>query len=131
MAAAKKFDAPKDAPPRDGTFDPSHASFERGASKLDVVDCLIERRRFRADREFGTISGIQIYSDSSPVTGEELQGMLMDVCYKDGRGRRVTLPGSTLCYGQFGAIAKNVAVLLAICLVCVVRSSRTCDGFCR
>ena len=118
MAAAKKYDHPTSAP-RDGADDPARTSFERHAAKLDIVDCLLERRAFHADRIFDCVDCIQVYTDASPVTGEELQGMLMDIHYNDGRpGRRATLPGATLFYGQFGAIAKTIAVLWAAFLIC-------------
>jgi len=118
MAAAKTYDAPS-APAREGEEDPHRVTFDRAAAKLDIVDLLLERRAFRADREFDCVKCIQIYSDSSPVTGEELQGMLMDVHYNDGRpGRRATFPGSSLWYGQFGAIPKAVAVLWGCFLLC-------------
>ena len=89
----------------------------RNAGKLDMVDCLLERRAFRADRQFDTVSSIHLLSDASPVTGEELQGMLMDVVYRDGRGRRATFPGASLYYTQLGAVAKTVTRLWAVFVV--------------
>ena len=113
----EKYDNPS-AEPRSGIYDPDGATFQRAASKLDMVDMLVERRTWRADRIFDRVAAIHLFSDSSPVTGEELQGMVMDAVYKDGSTRRRTLPGSSLCYGNFGSIAKTVALLWACFLIC-------------
>ena len=89
----------------------------RAAARLDAVDFLLERRRWEADREFDLVSSVTLYSDGSPVTGEELQGMVMDVCKRDGNHRRVTLPGATLFYGNMSAMSKGVTLLWACYLM--------------
>ena len=116
MAASRRYDAPDD-PSRDASHDPHWVTLDRASAKLDIMDLLLERRAFRADRKFDTISSIHLYSDASPVTGEELQGMLMDVCYKSGQGRRLTLPGASLAYGLTGAVSKSIALLWSIYLL--------------
>ena len=120
MGAASRFDADDGSrvPPREGKHDPSRKTLDRNAAKLDVVDCLLERRALRADRQFDTARSIHLYTDGSPVTGEELQGMIMDVVYRSGEGRRATLPGASLFYGAMDAISKSVAMLWAIFLIC-------------
>ena len=95
MAAAHRFDHPG-APERDPTQDPSRSTFERAAARVDHVDMLLERRQFHADRVADAISGIDICTDRSPVTGEELQGMIMETVTKDRTYSRTTLPGATL-----------------------------------
>ena len=82
-----------------------------------MVDCLIERRTFHADRLADSIASIVLYTDSSPVTGEELQGMCMDVTCKDNTYRRSVLPGASIGYGLCNAIQKAVPLLWALFLV--------------
>ena len=62
-------------------------------------------------RQVGLVRSIHLYSDSSPVTGEEFQGMLIDVCEHDGDHRRVTLPGASLFYGTFSVVQKSATLL--------------------
>jgi hypothetical protein len=97
--------------------DPSRSNLDRGASRLDLVDMLLLRRRFAADRSIDRVQSIHLYSDASPVTGEELQGMIMDVFYRGGEHERIVLPGVTLAYGSFNAIVKATAILWAAWLI--------------
>ena len=92
-------------------------TLDRAQSRLDLVDALILRRRWNADRIFDRVESIHVYSDSSPVTGEELQGMLMDVFYVDGEHQRAIVPGCTLAYGCFNAVSKAMALVWAAWLV--------------
>jgi hypothetical protein len=85
---------------------------------VDVVDMLLDRRRFLADRIHDRIEAINLYSDGSPNTGLEFQGMIMEVFYKDGTARRIILPGSTLAYGLADAVSKGLALLWSLWLVC-------------
>ena len=82
-----------------------------------MVDMLIERRRWHADRLRGNVESVHLYSDSSPVTGEELQGMVCDVMRYVGKPRRLVLPGASLFYGNYSAISKGVTLLWACFLV--------------
>ena len=78
---------------------------------------LLERRQFHADRIADRISGLYLYTDGSPVTGEELQGMICDIVYKDRTNRRTALPGASLAYGLTSATMNSVALLWAIFLI--------------
>ena len=111
MNVAHKFDHGDSAPPRDSRHDKSRTQFDRAQSVLDCVDMLMDRRALRADRIFDRLSSINLCSDSSPVTGEELQGMVADTIYKDRSTRRSILPGCSLAYGQFNAVAKCMALV--------------------
>ena len=84
---------------------------------LDIVDMAVDRRQHRADRIFDRSPSIHVYTDSSPVTGEELQGMVADYVYKDGPTRRSTLPGASLAYGAFNAVAKCLCLVWACFLI--------------
>ena len=79
--------------------------------KCDVLDMLLLRRFFAACYEFDTLFSVNIWSDSSPASGEELQGILIDVLLVDGTSERIVLPGSTLPYGLVDAVSKSIAVL--------------------
>jgi len=82
--------------------------------RVDAVDALLFRRRFRADFKFDNIDTIALYTDSSPVSSSELQGMVCDIKRKDGDHERVVLPGSTLCYGMTDSVSKTIALLWSI-----------------
>ena len=99
MGAGAAFDRPTDAR-RDPDTGPRATSFERAALKLDIVECLLERRAWAADRATDNVVAVSLYSDSSPVTGGELQGMVMDIIRRIGETRRVVLPGASLFYGN-------------------------------
>ena len=115
-AAAYEFEdvEPED---RDSSKDPATHTLQNALSKLDIVDCLLLRREFTADCIHDRIWTISLYSDSSPVSGDETQGMIMDVLYKDRSTKRLTLPGTTLAYGMFDAVNKTVGLMHAMWLV--------------
>jgi hypothetical protein len=64
---------------RNTSRDPCRSTLDRARAKLDVVACLLDRREFQGLMHDGSIVGICLFSDSSPVTGTELQGMVMDI----------------------------------------------------
>ena len=117
MAASVRFDEGSGTPPRSSFFDPSTTSFWRAQRRLDILDMLLERRRFAAARLLDLIVYIGLFSDSSPVTGEELQGMVMDIIYTDESHRRLVLPGATLAYNCTSAVFKSIALLWSCWLV--------------
>ena len=97
--------------------DPSRFSLDDAFSRLDMVDCLLHRREFHADYVHDTLVAINAFSDSSPNSGEELQGMVIDISRKGDKRSRVTLPGSTLHYNRFDAVSKAIALLHALWLL--------------
>ena len=109
----------EDVGPRgDRHLDPSRTSLQRALARSDVVSMNITRRMFMQWRLAGVVKAINVYCDASPVTGAELQGMIIDVVFNDDREmERITLPGSTLAYGFTGTMSKGVALLWAIWLV--------------
>ena len=102
---------------RDSSNDPSRHALQLAASRMDLVDCLLHRREFQADYEHDTLFAINAFSDGSPSSGEELQGMVIDVFRRDRDPERITLPGSTLPYSRFDAVSKSIALLHAFWLV--------------
>jgi len=118
MAAAHDFDAKsEDEGTRDAVNDPGKSTLRRAYAKLDVTGILIQRRQMKADRLADRVMAVNIFSDASPVTGEELQGMIMEVIYTSKEVRRDILPGSTLHYGNYDAVSKGVCLLFALWLV--------------
>jgi len=112
------WEGEEDAPERDRRDDPSRGVVDRAKVKVDVAAMLIERRIFAKEMAEDSILAINCFSDSSPVVGSELQGMLVDFYHKDDTVRRATLPGQTLHYGHFDSINKIAAFLWAVWLIC-------------
>ena len=97
--------------------DPSRSTRQRARQRLDCVAMLIDRSQFEEWRARDMVRNINVYSDGSPVIGEELQGMLIDVHLRTGAMVRKTLPGSQLSYGFAGVTAKGLALLWGMMLL--------------
>ena len=95
--------------------DPSKDTLDRSRARIDVVSMLLQRRVFHDARQKGAILAIHVYSDASPILGEELQGMVLDICWKSGAVSRTILPGSCIRYGLGSATMKGIYWLC--CLV--------------
>ena len=117
LGAAQHYDNPDAEEPRDGGNDPKRSKLEDTQRRLDVIDLLLMRRKLHADAATDNTLAINLYSDASPVAGEEIQGMLCDIHRKNGDNERVELPGCNLSYGLFDAISKSVCLLHAFWLV--------------
>ena len=113
LLAAKRYDADisdsDEEVTRDSSKDPSRSNLDRAKARMDRVGMNIERRLFHAEMARDEVLAINAYSDSSPVTGAELQGMVIDICKYGGGKRRVRLPGASLFYGATDAASKAVA----------------------
>jgi len=77
----------------------------------------LERREFQDWKRQDAIRSIHLYSDASPVTGVELQVMIIDITLKDGTIVRRTLPGSQSSHGMCGVSSKTVPFLWAMFLI--------------
>jgi len=118
MGAAFKYDNPDcEEEERDSSKDPGRSTLDDAFTKLDIVDLLLLRRRLHADASVDAILAINVYSDSSPVSGEEIQGMLIDITRRNGDNERITLPGGTLSYGLFDSVSKSICLLHAFWLL--------------
>ena len=102
---------------RDATFDPRRSSLERSMAKVDILDMLLLRRLFHALCQFDLLFSVNIWSDSSPNSGEELQGMVMDIMLVDGTHERIALPAASLVYGMFDSVSKTMAIVHAIWMI--------------
>ena len=99
------------------SLDPSRRPMDRALARADVVSMNLQRRLFKHWRREDSTRSINIYSDASPVVGAELQGMVIDVNFKDDTMTRIVLPGSTLAYGFAGTMSKSVALVHALWLI--------------
>ena len=118
MNASYKYDHPdRQEEERDSSMDPSRMCLDDANKKLDVVDLLILRRRLHAAAAHDLLKAVNVYSDSSPVSGSEMQGMIIDLHFRDGAYERIELPGGTLTYGLFDAVSKTMCLLHAFWLV--------------
>ena len=105
---------------RDSVRDPTERTLHRTRGRLDPVCMALDRREFAAYKAEDSIAAICLHSDGSPVTGLELQGMVMDMIFHEEFNRpmvRRTLPGSALPYGRTDWVAKTFALVWAIWLV--------------
>jgi hypothetical protein len=103
--------------PRNTSQDPSRASLQRARQKVDIVAMLLERREYRAAVVSGRLLALNIYTDASPVMGVEIQGLVVDLIFKDRAMERVVMPGGTLSYGRCGAMNKTAALLYSLWLL--------------
>jgi len=111
---AHDYEHAGDGSKRDSSVDPSRTSIDRGMQKLDITDLLLHRRELHADAKTDNLVAVSLFSDASPTTGTEVQGMVLDLLRRDGSTDRIVLPGCTLLYGMFDAVSKAVALLHAI-----------------
>jgi len=91
-------------------------SLARARARFDIVDCLVGRRKMKEWLSKGLVQGICLYSDASPVTGTELQGLVCDVMVEGIGLQRTILPGASMSYGKYDAVNKCIALLHALYL---------------
>ena len=107
------------------------SALHHGRLKLDAVTMNIERRECMdliCNRQ-ETIQSVHVYSDASPVTGAELQGMVLEVFLTIGALMTFIMPGCVMHFGQSGAVNRAVAYLWALQLmVCKITSVITDMG---
>lgn len=97
---------------------PKKTSLMQGRMHLDATHMLLDRRFFKdllTNRPDDLVAAF-VYSDGSPVSGTELQGMVMDMIMRDRSIITRIMPGVALAYGAFGVMSKAFAFLWAIYL---------------
>ena len=104
-------------PPPRVAHDPSTSVLDRSLAQMDVLAMLLQRRCFTAWFDAGCIKCICLFSDASPVTGIEIQGMVAQIVFKNGAAEELILPGTSLAYGHTDSMAKSMALVWAIWLV--------------
>ena len=118
MQQAQNYECPElEDQKRDTSVDPRKPGLVRAFEQIDVVDCLLHRRRFRADFAHDNLLAINLFSDKSPNSGDELQGMVMVVWRKQGAPMNVIMTGATLNYGHTDVISITVCLLHAMWLM--------------
>ena len=99
--------------------DPNATTITRNRVRLDPVAMLLTRRKlrhiFNTDKTF-FVSG-HLYTDGSPVTGQELQGMVLQLMQRDGTMWELVMPGVALTYGKYGLADKTVAFCWSLFLL--------------
>ena len=60
---------------------------------------------------------MHLFSDASPVTGQEIQGMVLQIVFGGRSVRDLILPGSILPYNGCSIFDKAIALLWALYLV--------------
>ena len=92
---------------------------QKSRQKVDSVAMAIDRREFQSiiRTRSDELDSAHCYSDGSPVTGKELQGMVVDLVNLAGNVVRYILPGVMLHFGGTALIDKVLAFVWAIILV--------------
>ena len=102
-------------PARDRDHSRSHLIMS--VKRMDAVGMCLQRRMFHGEMAADKIIGISVFTDASPVTNAEVQGMLVDFLFKDGESRTLHLPGASLSYGHAGILSKTMAFVWAVWLI--------------
>lgn len=97
---------------------PKKSSLKEGRVHLDATTMLLRRRWFHeliTERPHDVLAFF-LYTDGSPVSGTELQGMLLDYISRAREVVTLVLPGIALAYGAYGVLSKAFALLWALYL---------------
>jgi hypothetical protein len=100
------------------TSTPSRNQLKRGRLHLDATTMNMERRYFAdlIENRPDSVSSMHLYSDASPVSGTEVQGMVMDVVYITRLVCTMIMPGVALVSGMYGVFSKAFALLWSLFL---------------
>ena len=82
----------------------------RSRLRLDTVSMNLQRRMFAFWKLMGVLLCINVFSDASPVTGREMQGMILECCFVDGTYLSLVLPGCVMAWGCNGAPDKAFVI---------------------
>jgi hypothetical protein len=98
---------------------PKKSSLKQGRCHLDATTMLLRRRWFNEliTERPNDVLAFFLYTDGSPVSGTELQGMLLDYISRSKEVMTLVLPGVALAYGAYGVLSKAFALLWALFLV--------------
>ena len=78
----------------DGRATPARSGILAARLRIDAVSSLLQRRVLHTAMQVPRgILSVHIQSDGSPVTGDEIQGMIMDICYGNNHIERTILLG--------------------------------------
>lgn len=105
------------------------SSLAIGRPRLDITCMLMERREWTVGRWFNA-AGRSIHPtlDSSPSSGRDIFGCILDVFMTNDSYEEIILPGATLGHGYTSTTDKTVAFLWALFLVCGGSSLETMEA---
>jgi hypothetical protein len=91
----------------------------RARLKLDPCAMLIERREMQHMFETApdSLESAHLFTDGSPVSGAELQGMVLQLCIVGGVIRSIIMPGVVLHYGGASVVDKAISFLWSLFLI--------------
>ena len=98
---------------------PRKSALHHARMKLDAVAMNIERREF-ADllgNRPHELESAHLFTDASPVTGTELQGMVLELFLITGMLMKVVMPGVVLHFGGTRLIDRIIAFLWSLTLM--------------
>jgi hypothetical protein len=100
---------------------PKAYALKIGRLKLDAVTMGLERRELSElilEHPTDVIS-MHLHTDGSPVTGTEIQGMILEIILAGDpyEHRSIIMPGVCLFYGQYGLYSKVFAYLWSLFLL--------------
>jgi hypothetical protein len=86
---------------------------------MDAMGMNLERRMVaEICTEPDNIISARVFSDGSPATGTEIQGMVLEIFTRDREWpMNIIMPGMSLMYGRMRTIDKAIAFLWALWLV--------------
>ena len=92
---------------------------QRARLKLDAVSMNLERREFCHIFKTApdSVQSAHVYSDGSPVTGSELQGMILQLVMVYGVIRDLVMPGVMLHYSFTSALDKCLAFVHSLVMM--------------
>ena len=98
---------------------PQKANLQRARIRLDAVSMALEQREMAHYAETPSmVQSMHLFSDASPGTGTELQGMVIQICLSSGFMDTRVMPGVALWFGFTRLVDKAVALLWSLCLCC-------------
>jgi len=94
-------------------------AIQRGRLRVNIVAINLDRRRlmhlFKTQRHL--VRPMHLYADGSPVTGSEIQGMVLEIQFKDGTSETWIMPGVTLHFEGLSCLDKVLAFLWSLYLL--------------
>ena len=103
--------------PRPRNADARPTTWFTAGERLDFATMLLQRRENAALLELNHIRAMTVMSDASPVTGVELQALILVMHLENGDRRMCTMPGASLSYGHYDSLSKTGSLLYALWLL--------------
>ena len=82
---------------------PQGGGVQRSRLRLDSTACGLFRRMMLFWMVNDMVLCANLFTDASPVTGVEIQGMILELCMRTGQYAEYVLPGTCMPYGHNSA----------------------------